>query len=134
MIRTKPVRHATAPSDRVVSLEPAGTDRSDAALADLLAAAAEGDTDAFMRFYDCTSGYAYALEMQRARGRNLRTPARRIRVLAEEATARRFVEAWRHAADQCTSGRSPLAWLLTLPVAARGQEPAGADEDEAACA
>ena len=98
----------------------AATDGAAAAqdLGDLLARASLGDVDAFMRFYDATSGYAFALDVARARvtGRGGATALE----AASDATARRFTRAWEDAAEHRSSGLSPLAWLLSLPISAAG--------------
>jgi len=94
-------------------------------LADQLARAADGDTDAFMRFYDATSGYAFGLALTRARTRGLRGSA--ARAFAEREVERWYAQAWSRCADQRSSGLSPLAWVLTLPALASGT-------DEVACA
>lgn len=76
-------------------------------LADLLARAGRGDADAFMRFYDDTSGAAYRL-------------ARAVcpdAAAAEELTRSLYVRAWTHAAQHAESGLSPVAWLV-VPVLA----------------
>ncbi len=87
-------------------------------LCDLLARASLGDVDAFMRFYDATSGYAFALGVARARvtGRDRAT----VLEAASDATVRRFTRAWEDAAEHRSSGLSPLAWLLSLPISAAG--------------
>jgi len=71
-------------------------------LGDLLDRAADGNTDAFMQFYDCTSGFAYRVMRSR-----VASP-----VVAEKATRALYLDAWDRAATYRTSGLSPLAWLL----------------------
>lgn len=74
------------------------------ALADLLSRAAAGDVDAFAELYDATSAAAWRLELCRHGDR----------AAAAEAVRRRYAAAWRHAAAQPASGRSPQGWLLSL--------------------
>lgn len=76
-------------------------------LAELLLRSAGGDRWAFLRFYDATRVAVYRLELMRAGEAES----------AEQAAAARFVEAWRRAGAHLASGLSPLAWLLSLPVA-----------------
>jgi hypothetical protein len=83
-------------------------------LQDLLARAARVDVEAFMRFYDATSGYAFSLAVVRARLRGLH--GSRAREVAGHEVGRLFVHAWRSAAQHRSSGLSSLAWLLTLDV------------------
>lgn len=93
-------------------------------LAAHLARAAEGDTDAFMRFYDATIGCAFTLAISRARACGL--PAVTARAWAEREVEARYTWAWSCCAEQPSSGLSPLAWVLALPTTSRN--------DEVACA
>jgi hypothetical protein len=86
----------------------------DRELDELLVSAAAGDVDAFMRFYDATSRWVFALE--RVRAVRCGRDRRQVRAAAVRASGARFVQAWTSAADQESSGLSPLAWLLTLPT------------------
>lgn len=72
-------------------------------LADLLADAAAGDEQAFMRFYDHTSGVAYGVALRRSADP----------VAAREATRALYLRAWQHVHGYAGSGLSPLAWLLS---------------------
>ncbi|MBU2695694.1 hypothetical protein [Pimelobacter sp. 30-1] len=74
----------------------------------LLGRAAAGDGASFARLYDLTCDLVWRLELCRHRDP----------VAAEEAVRRRYAAAWRHAAAQPRSGRSPQAWLLSLDPAA----------------
>ncbi|KAB2812283.1 hypothetical protein ACIRN4_00110 [Pimelobacter simplex] len=76
----------------------------DSALADLLSRAADGDVRAFGELYDATCAAAWRLELCRHGDR----------AAAAEAVRRRYATAWRHAAAQPASGRSPQGWLLGL--------------------
>lgn len=80
----------------------------------LLRAAAAGDAHAFATFAEATLTCAYRLELARAAARGL--PASHVRAAAERATRRRYAEARRRVAEQPTSGLSPRAWLLALPL------------------
>ncbi len=80
--------------------------------AQLLLRAAEGDTAAFMKFYDLTNSHAFCLAL--ARARLVGMAEERAHAAAEEETLRRFVHAFRCAGEHATSGLSALAWLLTL--------------------
>ncbi|RZI81471.1 MAG: hypothetical protein EOO67_18595 [Microbacterium sp.] len=71
--------------------------------AELLRLAAQGDVDAFMRFYDATCTYAYQWALRRHRDR----------VRAEEAVRALYAQAWAEARDHADSGISPVAWLLS---------------------
>lgn len=95
-------------------------------LADELDRAALGDTDAFMRFYDATSGYVFGLALTRARSRGLRGAS--ARTFAEREVEAWYARAWTCCAQQRTSGLSPLAWVLALPPAPTPEN------DEVACA
>lgn len=75
-------------------------------LALLLERAGRGDEDAFLQFYDLTSGVAY--RAMRLRYDDPET--------AEAATHALYVRAWDLAPRQATSGLSPLAWLLSGPT------------------
>lgn len=97
---------------------------ADARLADLLAASAAGDVEAFMQFYDATIRSVFALE--RVRAVSCLITSGEVRAAAQDATRVRYVEAWHSAAEQATSGLSPLTWLLTLRLPE--------DRLEAACA
>lgn len=90
------------------------TEKGLTVLESLLARAAHGRLDDFARFYDRTSGYAFAVAMNHARARGLQ--GEQARAAAEDETHARYVEAWVRAGDQPESGLSPLAWLLSLPV------------------
>lgn len=72
--------------------------------ASLLQRSARGDVDAFMRFYDatCAVTYRWALLIDADRER------------AGRRTCAIYERAWRSAAQQPSSGLSPLAWLITL--------------------
>lgn len=72
-------------------------------LADLLADAAAGDEQAFMRFYDHTSGVAYGVALRRSADP----------VAAREATRALYLQAWQQVHGYAGSGLSPLAWLLS---------------------
>jgi hypothetical protein len=93
---------------------------ADALLADLLCASATGDVQSFMRFYDATSRFVFALE--RVRAVSCGIGRREVRASAERATQARFVQAWSSAADQAASGLSPLSWLLALRLVDDQQE------------
>jgi RNA polymerase sigma-70 factor (ECF subfamily) len=84
-------------------------------LGGLLARSASGDVEAFARFYDATSAQAYTLAVARCRARGLKAAAVRRDAAAE--VERRFLLAWRLAAQQPASSCSPLAWLLGLDAA-----------------
>ncbi len=71
-------------------------------LAQLLQLAAEGDADAFMRFYDATIDRVYLF----ARASSADAEA------ADDVVRSIFDRAWRAAAGHARSGLSPLAWLL----------------------
>ena len=83
-------------------------------LAGLLQRSARGDVKAFLWFYDSAYRRAFALEAARARVRG--ADGAQARAEAAAATEARFVEAWRRAGHFESSGLSPLAWLLSLPV------------------
>ncbi len=72
-------------------------------LAHLLDRAGRGDQDAFLAFYDQTSGVAYRAMLQRYDDPQT----------AEAATHALYVRAWDLAPRQARSGLSPLAWLLS---------------------
>jgi RNA polymerase sigma-70 factor (ECF subfamily) len=95
-------------------------------LADELARAATGDTEAFMRFYDATSGYVYGLALARARSRGLRAAA--AQAFAQREVEAWYALAWTRCSEHRASGLSPLAWVLALPRARP------AEGDEVACA
>lgn len=95
-------------------------------LADELARAASGDTEAFMRFYDATSGYVFGLALARASARGLHGDTARI--VAEREVESWYVRAWSRSAQHRGSGLSPLAWVLTLPSVSTSEQ------DEVACA
>lgn len=78
-------------------------------LGDLLSRAAAGDERAFSTFYDATSHLVWRLELRRWRSADL----------ARVAARRRFLAAWNRAAEHRTSGLSPRAWLLSLPITSR---------------
>lgn len=80
-------------------------------LAGLLARAAQGDAEAFGRFYDATCRQAYGLALARSRRRDAGAGAHRA---AAREMRHRYLLAWRFAALQSSSGLSPLAWLLAL--------------------
>ncbi len=84
-------------------------------LADHLDGGATGDVEAFMRFYDATSGCAFGLALTRAWARGLRGTA--ARAFAERELLDGYVRAWLPCAEQRASGLSPLAWFLALPAA-----------------
>ena len=96
-----------------------------AELAADLARAAGGDTEAFMRFYDRTSGYVYCLALTRAGSRGLRGVA--ARSFADREVEAWYAEAWARCSEHAGSGLSALAWVLALPRAVEAA-------DEAACA
>ncbi|WP_183095888.1 hypothetical protein [Nocardioides stalactiti] len=79
-------------------------------LATLLDRAARGDRTAFSRFYDATVRKVYAWEVCRARVLQRAEPT----AVAAEATRRRYLDAWRRAADHRSQPLSPVAWMLTL--------------------
>ncbi|WP_246004959.1 hypothetical protein [Nocardioides marmorisolisilvae] len=87
-------------------------DADPAPLADLLTRAAGGDTDAFMRFYDATSGQVFCLALTRARSRGLRGAG--VHAAADRDVEDAYVHAWARCAEHAGSGLSPLAWLLSL--------------------
>lgn len=87
-------------------------------LDEMLRRSARGDEQEFLRFYDATSPTVFTLELARALARGERPG--RARAEARRAAAARFVAAWRHAGEQADCGRSPLAWLLSLPVTPAG--------------
>jgi hypothetical protein len=104
---------------------------ADDRLAGLLAEAAEGDTEAFSQFYDAASERVLTLAAMRAWTSGLRGVA--LRQTAELAARRRFLVAWRQAAQHRRSGLSSMAWLLTLELA--DEHPAGSHPtEEAICA
>lgn len=71
-------------------------------LADLLAFAAGGNTDAFMRFYDLTCAAAYRAARLTCTDRDR----------AEDLVCALYARAWATAGSYPRSGLSPLAWLL----------------------
>lgn len=90
--------------DAATTAEPADARVArDQRLAQLLAAAAQGDGAAFEAFYDATVGYA-------------RTLARRVLCGADtdDLLADVYFEAWRHVARFDAARGSAVTWLLTL--------------------
>lgn len=79
-----------------------GVRRPECDLAELLRLAADGDADAFMRFYDATIDRVYLLARACSAG-----PAG-----VDDVVKSVFERAWRAAAGQARSGLSPMAWLL----------------------
>jgi hypothetical protein len=77
-----------------------------ATLAPLLDLTAQGDADAFGRFYDATVEHAVRLA-------RLLT---RVVAEAEELVVRVYARAWRDASGFRAAGLSPVAWLLALEV------------------
>ncbi|MYR08307.1 sigma-70 family RNA polymerase sigma factor [Gordonia sp. SID5947] len=75
-----------------------------AALPHLLSRVAQGDHQAFARFYDLTVDRVYGLV-----SRVLRDPG-----YSEETTQEIFLHVWRHATDFDASRGSALSWLLTV--------------------
>jgi hypothetical protein len=77
-------------------------------LAGLLALAADGDAEAFMRFYDLTCATAY----RAARA------ATSDAMAAEAVVCEWYLRAWTEASHHPASGLSPVAWLLAGTTAA----------------
>jgi RNA polymerase sigma factor (sigma-70 family) len=94
MIATVPSREAAPTAERAAR---------DAQLAQLLAAAAQGDSAAFEAFYDATAAYARALARRLLHGADI-----------DDLLADVFFEAWR-TAQRFDAGRgSAVTWLLTI--------------------
>ncbi|MFE3289171.1 ECF RNA polymerase sigma factor SigK [Rhodococcus sp. NPDC059234] len=107
----RPGRHADPPT---------------AELASLLGAAADGDRDAFARFYDRTCARVFGLA-----SRVVCNPT-----LAEEVTQEVYLQVWSSAARQYDPDlASPIGWLLTLThrrsVDRVRSEQSAADRDKA---
>ncbi|WP_153394474.1 ECF RNA polymerase sigma factor SigK [Ornithinicoccus halotolerans] len=75
-----------------------------AELAVLVRAVAEGDQDAFARFYDLTTPRVFGLVVR----------VLRDRAQAEEVTQEVYLQVWRLADSYDADRGSALAWLLTL--------------------
>lgn len=75
----------------------------DAQLALWLRLSAQGDDDAFERFYDATIGFARAMARRRLHDADV-----------DDLLGDAFFEAWRCAARFDAERGSPLAWLLTI--------------------
>lgn len=116
----------------------AGPQDATRALGALLERSADGDETAFLEFYDATVREAFALELLRSRARRAGTAATHAEV--EHTLRRRYVTAWRLAADYPASGLSPVCWLLSLDVAThdgaprRGNRGEYPERSEASCA
>lgn len=91
--------------DEIRGVEVTATDgREDAALPDLLARIADGDSAAFAEFYDRTGDRVYGMVL-----RVLRDPG-----YSEETTQEVFLQVWRSADKFDPAAGSALSWLITL--------------------
>lgn len=73
-------------------------------LADLLAASAQGDRDAFARLYEATSAKLHGIALRILRRSDL----------AEEAVQDAYVRIWRRAADFDPARASAIAWMAAI--------------------
>ena len=73
-------------------------------LADLLARAGRGDTQAFAQFYDATATRSYGLAL-----RVVRDPSQ-----AEEVVQEVYLDAWRQSGRYDAGRGSVMSWLLTI--------------------
>lgn len=75
-----------------------------AALGDLLARSARGDSQAFAQFYDATSARSYGLAL-----RVVRDPSQ-----AEEVVQEVYLDVWRQSGRYDAGRGSVIGWLLTI--------------------
>ncbi|PNG26022.1 sigma-70 family RNA polymerase sigma factor [Methylocella silvestris] len=78
--------------------------KDDASLADLIAATADGDRDAFQALYNATSGKLFAIILRIIRNKST----------AEDILQDVYLRVWRNASSYAPEAGPPMAWLNSI--------------------